>query len=198
MPPLTLPRGHSLVALAVILLPAACGSGLEGTYSGANTGFLDEITFRSGDKVDVKFMGMTREGTYKREGDRVTVTVGNDTQVLTLRDDGCLDGGGLIGSYCKAGKSSKSASAGGDKSVAGTWAVGGFTDKLTLQFDDDGKVQFTMESAGEYPQTAAGTYEVKKNRVIVRGLGGPELELTRQTNALVGNVQGQTLRFERQ
>jgi hypothetical protein len=39
---------------------------------------------------------------------------------------------------------------------------------------------------------------VKKNRVIVRGLGGPELQLTRQTNALVGNVQGQTLRFERQ
>jgi hypothetical protein len=85
----------------LVVLLAGCGSPIQGTYSGRGTGFLDKMTFKSGGKVDLTFMGMTKEGTYEVDGKSVKITHGGETTILTLDDQGCLDGGGLIGKYCK-------------------------------------------------------------------------------------------------
>lgn len=88
-------------AFASALLLAACGNSLSGKYEGGDHGFLDSLNFTSGDKVELTFMGMTKEGTYSRDGKKVKITNGNDTQILTIDDNGCLDGGGMLGKYCK-------------------------------------------------------------------------------------------------
>lgn len=88
---------------AALLLCAACGgSSIEGTYSGQGTGFLEKIVFKSDGKVELTFMGMTKEGTYVVEDGRVKITNGGDTSILAIAENGCLEGGGILGKYCKA------------------------------------------------------------------------------------------------
>ena len=89
-----------LVALATVMV-AGCGAAIDGTYKGGDDSFLQSITFKSGGRVHITFMGMTSEGTYKVEGDDVTISVNGDTQVLRNDGQGCLIGGGFLGSYCK-------------------------------------------------------------------------------------------------
>jgi hypothetical protein len=95
-------KGICFAALtAVVVLLAGCGHKIRGTYSGAGRGFFDKLTFESGGKVEISFMSMTKEGSYEVDGKRVKVTAGGDTQIFTIDDHGCLDGGGLLGRYCK-------------------------------------------------------------------------------------------------
>jgi hypothetical protein len=89
--------------LITVLACAGCGSGVEGKYLGGDQGFFESMEFKSDGKVEITFMGSIREGTYVVEDDRVKVTAGGDTQIFTVRDDGCLAGGGLVGTYCKGG-----------------------------------------------------------------------------------------------
>ena len=49
-------------------------------------------------------MGQTKEGTYVVEDKKVKITIGSETNILTIRDDGCLDGGSMVGVFCKDGK----------------------------------------------------------------------------------------------
>jgi hypothetical protein len=92
----------SLAASAAML--GACGGGIEGTYNGGDNSFLESISFKSGGKVHVTFMGMTKEGSYTIDGDEVTISVNGDTEVLRKDGHGCLVGGGFLGSYCKDNK----------------------------------------------------------------------------------------------
>ena len=55
------------------------------------------MTFLSGGKVEITFAGMTKEGTFLVEDNKVKVTAGGDTQIFTIEDNGCLAGGGPIG-----------------------------------------------------------------------------------------------------
>ena len=89
-----------LILMSSLTIFAACGGGgLEGTYlgedaaSGERTGFLDSITFKSGNQLEATFLGQTKQGTYTVEGKRVTVKVADDDspEVLTILDDGCLE-----------------------------------------------------------------------------------------------------------
>lgn len=77
-----------------------CG-GIEGTYSGTDQGHFDKITILPKQKVELVFMGSTMEVDYKREGDSITVMAPLGNQVFALDDEGCLDGGRLMGKYCK-------------------------------------------------------------------------------------------------
>ncbi len=88
-------------AIASSLFALACGPSIEGVYSGEDTGFLQKIEFRGDNKVELTFMGMTREGTYEIEDDRVKINNGGEISILKIADDGCLEGGGILGRYCK-------------------------------------------------------------------------------------------------
>lgn len=90
-----------VATLAFAAAAAACGGGIEGIYSGKDTGFLDRLAFKSGGKVELTFMGMTKEGTYELEGDKVKITNGGETHIFTRLEDGCIDGGGILGKYCR-------------------------------------------------------------------------------------------------
>lgn len=47
---------------------------------------------------------MAREGTFVVEDKQVKVTASGDTALFTIQDDGCLNGGGLVGRYWKGRK----------------------------------------------------------------------------------------------
>ena len=97
---------HSAFLLALALTTACGGGGVQGLYSGGDDAFFQSLEFKSDGKVEITFMGMAREGTYVIEDDRVKVTASGDTQIFKIRDDGCLAGGGLVGTYCKGGDGS--------------------------------------------------------------------------------------------
>lgn len=89
-------------ALCILLLFFGCfGNSLSGTYIGQENAFLEKITFTSKNKVELTFFGSTTEATYSIEGEKVKINNAGENQILTITDDGCLDGGGFIGKYCK-------------------------------------------------------------------------------------------------
>ena len=78
------------VAMALLMVMAvlsSCGTKLSGTYEG----FLTTLTF-DGDKVVASAGPISIEGTYKIDGDKITLTFGNDTLKLggehTFEQDG--------------------------------------------------------------------------------------------------------------
>jgi hypothetical protein len=182
---------RAVVALA--LLVSACGGGLSGTYSGKDTGFLDEMTFRSGGEVDLTFMGMTKVGQWKLDGDRVTITIGGETNVLTRGDDGCLDGGGLIGRYCRGASTAGSR----DRGLSGTWQTGNGQDGIILRFASDGSVDVTVREAGSQPETRQARYDQDGDQVTIRTPDGDAMELVRRGDVLESSTTGATIRFTR-
>lgn len=87
----------TLVAAATLL--AGCGKSLSGTY-GKKGGVNFE--FHSNGKVDLDVIGPIQEATYVVEDGKVKITNGNQgTMVLKIDDQGCLDGGMMMGKLCK-------------------------------------------------------------------------------------------------
>ena len=91
----------SIAIIFSLLLFSCLGSGLKGTYVVQNNAFFEKLTFKSGHKVDIVFMGTTSEIEYELDGNKVKITNAGQNQILTITDDGCLDGGGIVGKYCK-------------------------------------------------------------------------------------------------
>ena len=84
-----------VTALAIILVMAvavlaSCGTKLSGTYKDDATG-LTTLTF-DGDKVTAKAGVVSVEGTYKIDGDKITLTFGNDTLKLGGEQSFAKDG----------------------------------------------------------------------------------------------------------
>jgi hypothetical protein len=46
-------------------------------------------------------MGASKEGSYENNGNKVKISVSGESQLFTINDKGCLDGGGQLGTYCK-------------------------------------------------------------------------------------------------
>lgn len=87
---------RTLFATLIALLVVGCGSGMSGVYVSTKDSPIDmSIDFQSGDKALVTAMGATTEGTYKAEGDKVTVYDNGKNMVLTKSGDGMLTGGPL-------------------------------------------------------------------------------------------------------
>jgi len=197
------PKTFHASSLATLTLAfAACG-GLSGTYSGKGTGFLESLTFHSGGKVDATFMGMTKEGTFKKDGNRVTITVNGDTQVLTVAGNGCLEGGGILGTYCKGGSEEKAAGSGGKGGgkLSGTWeaaAPDGTDEKMRLKFKSGGKVDLSFSVPGQDPEAMEATYELSGDQLTIYIPNSPQIHLTRDKNVLGGNFMGEAIRFEKQ
>ena len=96
-------RHLSVLAFAAgALLLSACCDSPSGEYVGEPGSFLEKIVFKSGGKVEVVKGGGTREGTYEVDGKQVIVIIGNDRETMTIDDKGCIGGGRLRGTYCKA------------------------------------------------------------------------------------------------
>lgn len=89
------------LTLGLSLFITSCGSTLSGTYSGNGEAFFDKLNFTSGNKVDIYFMGVSKEGTYEISGKKLKITMAGENQLFTIDDKGCLDGGGQLGKYCK-------------------------------------------------------------------------------------------------
>ncbi len=96
-------RLMSLIVLAPLagFALTGCGQGVSGAYLPTGSAPYQQIEFSSGDTVDLTVVGMVRRGTYKVDGKKVVLTVDAQSIVFTLDDKGCLDGGSLIGTYCK-------------------------------------------------------------------------------------------------
>lgn len=85
-----------LFLLSIVLLLSACGSKLDGTYSG-----LLDLTFKPNGKVSMVMAGVETETPYEVDGDKIKFRFqgGSDT-VLTLKNGGVLDGG-ILGKFTK-------------------------------------------------------------------------------------------------
>ena len=202
-----------LTASIAASMLAGCGNKLDGVYSGRNTGFFEKMDFTSGDKVEITFMGMTKEGTYVVDGKKVKITVGAETSIFAIDDKGCLDGGGLIGKYCKGeggavanddavkGRSKKSDAAKSTASadgVRGIYKAGDGNGAMTLDFQTDSKVRITMKEAGKPADSADGSYALKGDRVTISMGGGQPLTLRRKNDGLEGPIEGHQLKFVKQ
>lgn len=96
----------TLLATLVVLALAGCDRGLSGTYTSDGSArygnLIESMTFKPGGKVEVVAMGMTKELPYEMEGKKVKIVDEAKTAtILTIDDNGCLDGGELIGKFCK-------------------------------------------------------------------------------------------------
>lgn len=92
---------NTLLIITALLFVGCSNAKLEGTYVGEKGAFLEKITFTSSSTVELTFFGSTTEATYTTENNKVKINNAGEIQVLTITDNGCLDGGGFIGKYCK-------------------------------------------------------------------------------------------------
>lgn len=206
------------ILLALLFSLGGCGGGLEGTYSGEDsetgerTGFLDYVTFKSGNRLEAAFLGQTKTGTYTVDGKRVTLTVDGDSspEILTIKDDGCLEGNALLGRYCRDGK--KTAAVREEKreekkeaeSLVGTYearhAASG--QGIRLEFKRDQVVTVNYIGSGA-PPAESSTYAVAGKEVHITAPGTPAgvppaMVLTRDGDALIMTDGEQSVRFEKQ
>jgi hypothetical protein len=92
-------NGRLLGVLVIVSLLSGCGNGLSGTY-----GKKGEVSFEfhSNGKVELDVIGPIQEATYVVEDGKVKITgAGQGTLVFRIDDQGCLDGGAMMGRLCK-------------------------------------------------------------------------------------------------
>ena len=178
------------VVLVLAALALGCGPSVSGTYSGEGTGFLEKIEFRDDEKVELTFMGMTKEGTYEIEDDRVKINNGGEITILKITDDDCLEGGGFIGKYCKEGSGDSSSR---DDGISGSYASGGPGGGITIQFLDDERLRMSFD--GESTESA---YELDDDEVTVSAPNGERVVLHKRGSDLEGDLGGVTVVFRKQ
>ena len=86
--------------LALANVCTSCSNGLQGTYKGGDNAFFDQLNFTSSKTVEIVFMGATKEAEYKVKDHKIYISTAGETQIFTINDN-CLDGGGMLGTYCK-------------------------------------------------------------------------------------------------
>jgi len=182
---------------------------LDGDYQQVGTSLFEKLSFRSGNKVRVTFMGMTKVGTYEIDGKEVLITVGNETSVFTLDDKGCIVGGGPLGRYCKGGAaaagpgaqdaaSAKRAPPGAQPAVlSGRYKAGDAKVHISLDFKPDRKVRITVGGTQTPADARDATYRMDGDKVTVSDPdGGPPLVLVRKGNLLEGAPEGESMKMK--
>ena len=209
--------GKSIALLVVIGAVLACapalGARLDGDYVGTGNSFFEKLSFKSGGKVRITFMGMTKVGTYEIDGKEVLITTGNETNVFTIDEQGCVVGGGLLGKYCKGGAAQDDAAkaaqdgrtdnqgakgAGGKPaSLSGIYKAGNREMSIALDFKPDQKVRVSVAGTKAKKESVNATYKVTGDRVTVSVPdGSPPLVLTRKGNTLEGAPEGETVKMK--
>ncbi|MGE0624131.1 MAG: hypothetical protein AB7I04_05260 [Pseudomonadales bacterium] len=176
----------------------ACGSSIEGVYTGEET-FLDQIEIRDDERVELMFMGAIREGIYNVEGDRLRITAGGETNVFRINDSGCLEGGALLGTYCRSGSSSgssTSSTASRSEPAAGyvgqTFAAGPIGDQMVIEFVSGDRVRFEVDGESEELR-----YGSDGGDIVIYGMAGDNMILTPRGRDLEGGPGGMTIVFHR-
>lgn len=186
------PRITRALLLASLFASLGCGEDVSGVYSGEGTGFLEKIEFRGDQRVELSFMGMTKEGSYEVEDGKVRINNGGDISILQIDGD-CLIGGGILGSYCKQG-ADPDEDADASASLAGSrYAWGPPDQQMVLEFVSDDRVRMTME--GENQEL---DYELDGDEVTIQGVEGRELVFTRRGDELEGGMEGARISLQRQ
>lgn len=90
----------SFASLFIVFISGSGGS-LSGTYVGESNSLFDKLVFTSGSKVDIYFNGSEKEGSNEKEGNKVKISTSGDNQIITIDKNGCLDGRGFMGTYCR-------------------------------------------------------------------------------------------------
>ena len=191
----TFARVATILMLATSI--GGCGSHLEGIYTGGDVSFFERLTVKANQKVEVTFMGMTKEGTYAVEGQKVKITMGAETQVFTLDEQGCLHGGGFLGTYCK-GDQRVAASRDTNSPLSGTYRAGEQGESMTLDFRDGRTVHMALAVAGATKDTLDAPYEVSGDQVTITFPGGVPLALTHTGRTLEGTFDGRRVTFVKQ
>lgn len=86
-------KSKFLIAGACLVLLAACGSNMKGTYTDANGAVILEL--KSGGKANFTFMGDVEDCTYESSGKQLTLTCKGSpapVTVFNIHDDGSLTG----------------------------------------------------------------------------------------------------------
>lgn len=151
--------------IAATLLVAACGGPkLEGTYTDEMG--VTSYKFASGGKVYVSVMGTETELQYTVDGNRVKIESPQGNLILTLLEDGSLQGsmGMKLSRESSEARSTTAADHGGAE-LNGTYS------------DDMGITSYKFESRGRVYVTLMGTeteakYTVDGNRVKVENAQG--------------------------
>jgi hypothetical protein len=189
-------RHPFLLTIATLTLVACGGGGLSGEYTppDGGGGFFEKLAFTSGKKVQITFMGQTRELTYQVDGKTLKIISPNasETQIFTMDNAGCIDGGGMIGRYCRSGGA---AASGSGRELAGTWEAKAPGGSFRLTFAGGNKVQMTMQDDGGSPETHDGSYTVSGNTVTISSPGGMPIQLTRKGGSLEATMGGLTMTF---
>jgi len=84
--------GWAATAAALLCLGmAGCGNNVKGhTYTAADSSVT--IEFQSGGAANVSFGPIASTCTYTQSGKQINLTCGGQTEVLTMADDGSLNG----------------------------------------------------------------------------------------------------------
>jgi len=200
-----IPRGG--IAPLALLVASLCApvhaAGLDGDYTGVGNSFFEKISFRSGGKVRITAMGMTKVGTFEVDGKEVLITVGAETNVFTLDDKGCVVGGGFLGKYCKGGgtpdtgKSGEAAATASNAALSGKYKAGDGKVNLVLDFKTGNKVRILVGGSRSPSDARNATYKVVGDKVTVSDPdGGPPLVLTRKGNVLEGGPEGESMQMK--
>lgn len=94
-------KPSTLIFLSLCLAVVIGCNRMKGTYAGNDRAHFDKIVFTSKHKVELVFLGSVTEAEYEKEGDRIKINTAMGTQVLSIDNEGCLDGGFIMGKYCK-------------------------------------------------------------------------------------------------
>ena len=96
------PDKNSRIRLSFLLCPIlvlfciACGNALEGKVYTDKTGIV-KLEFKDDGIAHIVTMGTTMESPYKVEDGKVSLTISNQTVILSLEDDGALVGFPMAG-----------------------------------------------------------------------------------------------------
>ncbi len=95
-------KNFIISAVLILFLMACSSNSLSGEYHAEGFSVINTFKFKGGGKVEISNMMQTSMGTYKRDGDRIVVTANGDAIVFKVLDGGkCIDGGGMLGKFCK-------------------------------------------------------------------------------------------------
>lgn len=106
---------RKMTAIAAVFMLAgslaACDSqsgGISGQYGQKHAGeWFTILEFKGGEEVVLTMIGSEDRfhGTYKKDGDKISVRAAGETRTLTIDSKGCLDGGNgnsfFTGVVCK-------------------------------------------------------------------------------------------------